>query len=162
MESAVQELLVALEDQLSRCPGCFGVGKVRTADGGRASCLVCEGVHKELSARQSNQSQPSSVQTGLLFAAAEVFVKRCPACFGIRKVWAVSTAQPCLCCARLHYAVEAFKEHMTPGEGEQRLTAIPDLIEVGTDPESLLHNEVVDDEPDVPGIVRMPKAGNRK
>jgi len=115
------ELVDALNDQMERCPGCHGVGKVRQSGDYQACfCLVCEESARALYLLNRNDpdsmaklSDPHVLEVlrpdyERTANAAREFVKRCPGCFGIGKVWAGAQQRYCLVCHRLRRAIEAY------------------------------------------------------
>lgn len=116
------DLVNAIRDQMERCPGCHGIGRVRQSGDYQACfCLVCEEIAKVMyridrgwSAgyvpKLDNPTIYDKYKEQLDKAAIEAceFAKRCPACYGIRRVWAGNTARECFVCRRLHAAIGAY------------------------------------------------------
>jgi hypothetical protein len=120
------ELVNALLEHMDRCPACHGVGKVRqSGDYQPCFCLVCEDCSKAL--YLLNRADPNGMAKldapGVLRVlrpyyssveeAAREFVKRCPVCFGIGRVWAGTLQRHCLVCLRLRTALDAYAHATT-------------------------------------------------
>ena len=124
------ELVLALCDQMERCPACFGVGKIRqSGDYQTHFCLVCEEAAKALYRLDSGgwwnpqyrMLVPLKLDDPKLYneykqlldrvaQEAQKFAKRCPVCYGIKQIWAGDNKRQCLVCVRLHHAVQVYLE----------------------------------------------------
>ena len=115
------ELVAALNEQMERCPACHGIGKVRqSGDYQSCFCLVCEDCAKALYLLNradpngmAKLSHPSILETlrpvyERTAETAREFLKRCPGCFGVGKVWSGAQQRRCLVCNRLHKALDAY------------------------------------------------------
>jgi hypothetical protein len=121
------ELVNALRGQMERCPGCHGIGRVRQSfDYQPCFCLVCEDAAKALYIRDKHDPESMAkldnpkVQEMLLpiyvrlADAAREFAKRCPGCYGVKKVWSAAQQRPCLVCRDLHRALDVFYAEAAP------------------------------------------------
>jgi hypothetical protein len=115
------ELLEALNEQMERCPACYGMGKVRqSGDYQPCFCLVCEDCARALyllnkddpdgMAQLSNPHVLEMVRPAYarVAEAAREFTKRCPGCYGVGKVWAGTEQRHCLVCLRLRKAIDKY------------------------------------------------------
>jgi len=122
------EAFNAVNDQMQRCPACFGIGRVRQGVNNQSCfCLVCENIAKTMSSLNHSwvgdytpsitsdkvYDQYKATFDGILIAGRE-FAKRCPGCYGVRKVWRDNQIRPCLVCRQLHTALDAYEYSVTP------------------------------------------------
>lgn len=133
------ELVAALNEQMERCPACHGIGKVRqSGDYQPCFCLVCEDsakalylLNKDDSRGMAKLSDPNVLKLlrpsyERVAVAAKEFLKRCPGCFGIGKVWSGGQQRRCLVCHRLHKAVTAYEGvTVTDGAAPQVVVSVP-------------------------------------
>jgi hypothetical protein len=120
------ELVAALREQMERCPGCHGAGKIRQEHCQPCFCLVCEEPTKALylcdrgdPLQFADLADPKILEllTPLyehVASAAKEFVKRCPGCFGVGRVWSGGQQRPCLVCRRLLDALKNYNDEIVP------------------------------------------------
>lgn len=127
------EFVAAIREQMSRCPGCHGIGQTRPT-GALLSmfCLVCEEVARAmypidrgwLPGHVPRLDPVNDVKAYAEFVKecnralyeAREFAKRCPGCFGVRRVWGAEKIRGCLVCQRLHAALDAYEMAVNPAD----------------------------------------------
>ena len=148
------ELVLAIRDQMERCPACFGAGKVRqSGDYQQCFCLVCEDIARVMYRIDrgwyegyvpplENQKIYDHYKELLDKAAvvARDFAKRCPGCYGIGKVWAGDRPRKCFVCERLHGAIDAYTAAADPSQ------PTPSFTPAMTGPQGINRREREDDD----------------
>lgn len=124
------ELANAIREQMERCPGCFGVGRIRQSGDYQACfCLVCEEVAKSMYLidrswyvgyipKLDNQKiyDQYKEQFDRTIREAGEFAKRCPGCYGITRVWAGNKPRKCFVCERLLVAIATYVAATDPAQ----------------------------------------------